>query len=81
MSSSESFANDFLRAASVRIALITSEYFTVAVEALHTVVMKVSHEWGRLLMSNIALSSSSIDVPWAEIWELKLSYSFKWAWT
>ena len=33
------------------------------VEALHTVVTKVSHEEGRLLMSIIALSSSSIVVP------------------
>ena len=61
----------------IRIALVTSEYFTVVVEALHTVVTKVSHEEGRLLMSNIDLNSSSIVVPWAEIWELRLSYSFR----
>ena len=63
----ECFANDFLRAASVMIALVTSKYFMVAIEALHTVVTKVSHEGGRLLMSSIALNSSSIVVPWAEI--------------
>ena len=34
-------ANDFLRASS-----ITSEYFTAAVDALHTIVTKVSHEGG-----------------------------------
>ena len=47
---------DFLRAASVRIALVTSEYLMAAVEALHTIVMKVSQEEGRLLMSSIDLS-------------------------
>ena len=56
------FAKDFLRAASVRIALVTSEYLTAVVEALHTVVTKVSHEEGRLLMSIITLSSSLIVV-------------------
>ena len=55
----------------IRIAFVTSEYFTAVVEALHTIVTKVSHEEGRLLMSSIALSSSSIVVPWAEIWELR----------
>ena len=44
-------------------------------EALHTVVTKVSQEEGRLLMSIMALSSSSIVVPCDVIWELKLSYS------
>ena len=62
-SSAESFANDFLRAASVRIALVTSEYFKVAVKALHIVVIIVSHDRGRLLMSNIARNSSLIFVP------------------
>ena len=47
----------------VRIALVTLEYLMAAVEALHTVVTKVSQEEGRLLMSIIALSSSSIVVP------------------
>ena len=64
---------DILRAASVRIALMTSEYWMGIVEALHTIVTKVSQEEGRLLMSIIALSSSSIVVPCDEIWELKLS--------
>ena len=68
---------DFLRAASVRIALVTSEYLMAVVEALHTVVTKVSQEEGRLLMSIMALSSSSIVVPYDEIWELKLSYSLR----
>ena len=36
----EYFANDFLCDASVRIALVSSEYFTTTVEALHTVVTK-----------------------------------------
>ena len=40
------------------IALVTSEYLMAVVEALHTVVTKVSQEEGRLLMSIIALSSS-----------------------
>ena len=39
--------------------LLTSEYLTTVVEALHNVVIKVSHEERRLLMSSIALSSSS----------------------
>ena len=47
----------------VRIALVTSEYFTIVVEALRNVVTKVSHEEGRLLMSIITLSSFSIAVP------------------
>ena len=47
----------------VRIALVTSEYLTTVVEALHTVVTNVSHEGGRLLMSNISLSSSLIVFP------------------
>ena len=68
---------DFLRAASVRIAPVTSEYLMAVVEACHTVVMKVSHEKGRLLMSIIVLSSSLIVVPCDEIWELKLSYSLR----
>ena len=68
---------DFLRAASVRIALVTSEYLMAIVEALHTVVTKVSYEEGRLLMSIIALSSSSIIIPCDEIWELILSYSLR----
>ena len=42
---------------------MTSEYFTAAVEELHTVVTKVSDEDGRLLMTSIALNSSSIVVP------------------
>ena len=71
----------FLRAASVRIALVTSEYLMAVVEALHTVVTKVSQEEGRLLMSIMALSSSSIAVPYNVIWELKLSYSLRCAWT
>ena len=54
---------DFLRATSIRIALVTLEYLTVVVEALHMVVTKVSHEDGRLLMSDIALNSSSIFIP------------------
>ena len=41
-------------------ALVTSEYLMAVVEALHTVVMKFSQEEGRLLMSIIALTSSSI---------------------
>ena len=43
----------FLRAASIRIALVTSDYLMAVVEALHTVVTKVSQEEGRLLMSII----------------------------
>ena len=66
---------DFLRVASVRIALVTSKYLM----ALHTVVTKVSQEEGRLLMSIIALSSSSIVVPYDEIWELILLYSLRYA--
>ena len=58
-------------------AFVTSEYFTTTVEALHTVVTKVFHEKGRLLMSNIALNSSSVVVAWAEIWELRFLYSFR----
>ena len=54
---------EFLRTALVRIALVTSEYLMAAVEAIHTVLMKVSQEEGRLLMSIIALSSSSIAIP------------------
>ena len=54
---------DFLRAASVRIVLVTSEYLMAVVEALHTVVTKVSQDEGRLLMSIIALSLSLIAVP------------------
>ena len=54
---------DFLRVASIRIVLVISEYLMAVVEALHTVVTKVSQEEGRLLMSIIALSSSSIAVP------------------
>ena len=46
----ESLANDFLRAASVRIALVVEEYLTVTVDALHMVVTKVSHDEGRLLL-------------------------------
>ena len=68
---------DFLQVASVRIALVTSEYLMAIVEALHTVVTKVSQEEGRLLMSIIALSSSSIVVPCDVIWELILSYSLR----
>ena len=41
---------------------MTSEYLMVVVEALHTVVTKVSQEEERLLMSIIALSSSLIVV-------------------
>ena len=63
--------------ASVRIVLVTSEYFTAVVEALDKVSTKVSHEEGRLLISSIALRSSSMVVPRAEIWELRLSYSFR----
>ena len=37
--------------------------FGAVVEALHTVVTKVSHEEGRLLISSIALCSSSIAIP------------------
>ena len=66
---------DFLLAASVSIALVTSEYLMAIVEVLHTVVTRVSQEEGRLLMSIIGLSSSSIVVPCDVIWELKLSYS------
>ena len=51
---------------------MTLEYLTSVVEALHKVVTKVSYEEGRLLMSIIALSSSSIVVPCDEIWELKI---------
>ena len=76
-SSAESSVKDFLQAASVRIELMTSEYSMAVVEALHTVVMKVSQEEARLRMSIIALSSSSIVVPCDEIWELKLSYSLR----
>ena len=65
---------DILRVALVKIALVTLEYLMAVVEALHTVVTKVSQEEGRLLMSIIALSSSSIVVPCDEIWELRLSY-------
>ena len=54
---------DFLRATSIRIALVTLEYLMTVVEALHTIVTKVSQEEGRLLMSIIALSSSTIVVP------------------
>ena len=68
---------DFLRAASVRIALVTTEYLMAVVEALHTVVMKVSQKEGRLLLSIIALSSSSIVVPCDVIWKLRLSYSLR----
>ena len=56
---------------------MTSEYLMAVVEALHTVVTKVSLEEGRLLMSIIALSSSSIVVPYDVIWELRLSYSLR----
>ena len=62
---------DFLRAASVKIALVTSEYLMAVVEALHTIVTKVSQEEGRLLMSINALSSSLIVVACDEIWELR----------
>ena len=58
---------------------MASEYLIAVVEALHTVVTKVSQEEGRLLMSIVALSSSSIVVPYDEIWELKLSYSLRYA--
>ena len=47
----------------ISVALVTSEYLMAVVEALHTVVTKFSQEEGRLLMSIIALSSSSIVVP------------------
>ena len=43
-SSTDSLAKDFLRAASVRIALVTLEYLMTVVEALHTIVTKVSQE-------------------------------------
>ena len=45
--------------------------------SLHIVVTKVSQEEGRLLMSIIALNSSSIVIPCDKIWELKLSYSLR----
>ena len=56
---------------------MTSEYLMVVVEALHTVVTKVSQEEGRLLMSIMALSSSLIVVPCDVIWEIILSYSLR----
>ena len=68
----ESFANDLLQAAFVRIVLVTSEYFTTIVDALHVSVTKVSHEGGRLLMSNIAFNSSSIVIPLPKVWECLL---------
>ena len=58
----ESFTNDFLRATLDKIELVTLEYVILVVDALHTVVMKVSHEGGRLLIRDIAFKSSSIVV-------------------
>ena len=59
----ESCTNDFLRVASIRIELVTSEYFTTVADVFHTMVTKVLHEGGRLIVSNMAFTSSSIVVP------------------
>ena len=57
------FASDFVRSASVRVALVTLEYSITMVDALHTIVTKVSHEGGKLLIESMAFSSPSIVVP------------------
>jgi hypothetical protein len=50
--------------------LVVLEYFTAAVDALQTAVTKVSQDGGRVLISNRALSSSSIVIPCGDSWEL-----------
>ena len=60
MSLAKSFANDFLRAASVRMKLVTEEYLVAVVDELHTVVTTVSHDEERLLISTVAFHLSLI---------------------
>jgi hypothetical protein len=50
--------------------LVVSEYFTAVVDALQMVMTKVSQDGGRVLISNRALSSSSIIIPCADSWEM-----------
>jgi hypothetical protein len=57
--------------------LIISEYFTAEVDALHTVVKKVSQDGGKLLINSRAFSSSSIVIPCADSWVMIPSYLFR----
>ena len=55
----KSCMNVFLQASLDRMEFVISEYFMAVVDVLHIVVTKVSHEDGRLVISNRAFSSCS----------------------